>query len=666
MSYSTPHPNRPRRFGRGWLPAIALLALATIGHVVAMPKPVSAHRLPEDRAGDTARPSCPWLPSLPVLLASSLPASRRRGADEQRGPTPNWDPIRHDVECLSCSQARALVGALDRAAIVAITDAKGTIVYANENFAKISGYAVNELIGTNHRLLNSGKHSKTFWTEMYKQVASGKVWRGEVCNRTKSGDEYWVDTTISAIRDEQGTIKQFVALRVDITDRKHAESQLRSISKDLEVALNQAAGLNEQLRQTNETLSNAKAQAESAARAKSEFLANMSHEIRTPMTSIVGFAELLVERGDELPSPQRIEYLRTVLRQGKHLLSLINDILDLSKVESGKLRTEAIPVKPVDLAMEVVESLNHHALPKGLDLRYAIECDVPPTIITDPTRLRQILTNLVGNALKFTERGSIEVGIRCLDAHDCKKIIFSVSDTGIGMDTETLSRLFLPFEQADTSTTRRFGGTGLGLRICKQLATTLGGDIAVQSTPGFGSTFTLMLPLSVPTTVHDPACAGTSATSGGSASPQPRAGSAADRMPLSGVRVLLAEDGNDNAVLFTHHLKRAGADVTRVVNGLDAVRAVYGPCCTSAAVCAFDVILMDMQMPVMDGYTAAETLRQRGCRIPIIAATAHALPEDRQKCLEAGCCDYISKPIDKARLIETVRAAFDRRKRDAA
>lgn len=548
---------------------------------------------------------------------------------------------------------------------MAITDARGRIIYANENFAEISGYSVEELIGEDHRLLNSGHHPKSFWTEMYRQVASGRVWRAEVCNRTKSGDEYWVDTTISAVRDETGAINQFVALRVDITNRKAAERALRTTKDELEVALRAADELNAELRDNYEKLFEAKAMAESAARTRSEFLANMSHEIRTPMTAIVGFADLLAgDDAGDITREQQLLYLRTIRQQGEHLLNLINDILDLAKVESGKLSTERIEVAPRAIAEEIADLLSHRSRAKGVELRCIVDDRVPETIQSDPTRLRQILTNLVGNAIKFTDRGEIEIQLRRGGPADPQAIEFVVSDTGIGMDRETLSRLFRPFEQADASTTRRFGGTGLGLRISKQLATALGGDILVESEPGVGSTFTVRLPMDAAPERVQSSDGGAKFCARPLLAPDGPQGEA--EPPLRGIRVLLAEDGDDNALLLTHYLSKAGAQVARVVNGLEAVRAIYAEPTEDAGECSPDVIIMDMQMPVMDGYTAASVLRERGCTAPIIAATAHALEEDRRKCLEAGCTDYISKPIDRSRLVSVIQHAVRSAQRDAA
>lgn len=596
--------------------------------------------------------------SLPsALVMASLWGVRRarKGVDPDGGSARK--PIQ-GVGCLSFTQARAFIESLDRSALVAVTDAQGTILFANANFCRIAGYAASELVGSNHRILGSWHHPKSFWKDMYRQVVSGRVWHGEVCNRSKCGEEYWADTTISAVRSEDGSIRQFIALGIDISERKRVECELLATKDELECAACEAADLNAELKENCDKLFEAKSAAECATRAKSEFLANMSHEIRTPLSAIVGFAEILADEHDRGLTPaQRADYLRTICRQGKHLLGLINNILDLAKVESGKLSTERIQFDPATILDDTSQMLAHQAGAKGIEFRCESEPGVPDWIESDPTRLRQVLTNLVENAIKFTDCGFVEIRLRPCSITEERAIEFVVSDSGLGMDEPTMARIFRAFEQADTSTTRRYGGTGLGLRISKQLAIALGGDIRVESVPGSGSVFTVRLPIQ-----RSAPAAKERDTAQGSAlrlSRPQRADGPAGAIALTGVRILLAEDGDENAVLITHHLKRAGAVVTRVVNGLEAVRALYGQDCDAEHPSGYDAVIMDMQMPVMDGYTAASVIRDRGANIPIIAATAHAMAEDRNKCLAAGCTDYVSKPINSAALLSAVREAVD-------
>jgi two-component system CheB/CheR fusion protein len=393
-----------------------------------------------------------------------------------------------------------------------------------------------------------------------------------------------------------------------------------------------------------ERLRVAKETAEAANRSKSEFLANMSHEIRTPMTAILGFVDLL-QFDDETagPADRRAEAINTIRRNSEHLLAIINDILDLSKVESGKMTVEAIACSLGRLFDEIEKLMQVRARDRGISLEFAFETKVPPAVLTDPTRLRQLLLNLVGNAVKFTEQGGVRVVCRYrAEIGSCE---IDVIDTGIGMTVEHRQRIFHPFSQADTSTTRSFGGTGLGLTISRRLAMILGGDVElVRSEPGAGSTFRLRFraePAPGAALVDEPSV---------KHAVVPAAESLVDAT-LPGRRILLAEDGPDNQRLISFLLRKAGADVTVVENGRAALEkvlaAVNGPT-------PYDLVLMDMQMPVMDGYEASRTLRDAGYEGPIVALTAHAMAGDREKCLAAGCSEYCTKPIDRRRLLETL------------
>lgn len=394
----------------------------------------------------------------------------------------------------------------------------------------------------------------------------------------------------------------------------------------------------------------AKAKAEAANHAKSHFLANMSHEIRTPMTAIMGYADLLLDPG--LSAELRGDFVNTIRRNGEHLLAVINDILDLSKIESGKMTVERISMSPFAVLDDVVTLLRPRAAAKGIALECAVRDPVPRTITSDPTRLRQILINLVGNAIKFTEKGGITVRM-WYEESPAPTMCYEVIDTGIGMSAEHLEQLFRPFTQADSSMSRRFGGTGLGLTISKQFAEMLGGGIRVESRLGSGSTFELRVEAGE---VAPPPFRQGLRGEGGVSCPAVgrRATDARGAGPrgLVEARVLLAEDGPDNQRLLRHHLEREGVRVEIVTNGVEACEAYRR---AEASGAPFDVILMDMQMPEMDGYTATASLRQSGCRVPILALTAHAMPADRQRCLDAGCNDHLTKPIDRSLLVEAIR-----------
>ncbi len=399
----------------------------------------------------------------------------------------------------------------------------------------------------------------------------------------------------------------------------------------------------------------ARIEAEEASRAKSDFLANMSHEIRTPMAAILGYTDLLAEDGDRGSAPKhRLEYIDTIQRNGEHLLTIINDILDLSKIEAGKMAVEHIETRPREILADVVCLMRVKATGKGIGLSVVHDTPIPETIQSDPVRLRQILVNLVGNAIKFTELGgvTIRVGLQRL-ASGGSQLRCSIVDTGIGMDAEQLGRLFSAFSQADASTTRRFGGTGLGLRISQTLARMLGGDIVVCSTPGQGSTFTV--------TVDTGSLEGVAMLSPETGTPATEIREPAklgDAQPLKGLRVFLAEDGPDNQRLISFHLVKCGASVRVFENGRLALEALTvdgtaeGPLLDDPPC---DIVLTDMQMPEMDGYTLAATLRAKGWKRRIVALTAHAMSGDAQRCAESGCDTYASKPIDRAGLIEVCR-----------
>jgi signal transduction histidine kinase/DNA-binding response OmpR family regulator len=390
-----------------------------------------------------------------------------------------------------------------------------------------------------------------------------------------------------------------------------------------------------------EELRVAKARADGANEAKGQFLAHMSHEIRTPMTSILGFAEMMLEP-DQTPA-QRQDALLAICRNARHLSDLINDVLDLSKIDAAQMTVERILCDLPDLIAQAICLTKPDVVKKGLDFKVELDGPVPRQILTDPLRVRQILVNLIANARRFTDEGAITLRVGCCpQADDCEKraIRFSVVDTGIGMTREQLANLFRPFSQAEASTSRRFGGTGLGLAICKSLANLLGGDITAESLPGGGSTFTVQIDggrldnIELVDRLPEAAPKGSAASESGPA------------VTLQG-RILLAEDGPDTQKLISLYLRRAGAEVAIAENGREALERLAAE--------HFDLVLMDLQMPEVNGCTATTILRQNGCTMPIIALTAQAMSGDREKCRQAGFDDYLTKPIDKARLLKTVR-----------
>ncbi|MFK7740611.1 MAG: ammonium transporter [Planctomycetota bacterium] len=404
------------------------------------------------------------------------------------------------------------------------------------------------------------------------------------------------------------------------------------------------------LRETQAKLEAAKVAAESASVAKSDFLANMSHEIRTPMTAILGYTDLLMDAG--VAAEDQASYLEIIRGNGKHLLALINDVLDLSKIESGKMTIERVEVALGGLLQEVTSILRVRADEKGLRLETESIGSVPETVLVDPLRLRQILMNLVGNAIKFTAEGEVRVRMSCDQSQSPPMIRIAVMDTGIGITSEVKAGLFRPFVQADTSTTRRFGGTGLGLTISKYFAEALGGGIEVQSREGRGSTFTLTFdPVAV--SFADPKHDAAPDVVRRSSVPSVEGGSS--RQEALAGRVLLADDVNTNRRLIGVILKRLGFDVETVEDGKRAVDAVIE---REAEGQPFDLIFLDMQMPVLDGYAAARQLRSEGVRVPIVALTANAMSGDREQCIEAGCDDYATKPIDRAAFEGVIRSVL--------
>ncbi len=400
------------------------------------------------------------------------------------------------------------------------------------------------------------------------------------------------------------------------------------------------------LAEANETIQKQRDLAEAANVAKSQFLANMSHEIRTPLTAVLGFAEVLLEAETDLDESRKCA--RIILRNGDHLLHVINDILDLSKIEAGRLEVERILLEPLPLLTDVVTVAAVRARAKSLLLQIEFAGPVPRRIISDPTRLRQVLLNLLGNAVKFTDRGGVTLRVSWHENGDDESWIrFDVIDTGIGMTDEQTARLFQPFTQADASMARRFGGTGLGLSISRQLARMLGGDVTVTSAPGRGSTFSLTVAAgAVPADdlLPDPQAAWQYVHNGD-------ARSLPEESQLQ-ARILLADDGPDNQLLIASTLRKWGADVTVCDNGRAARDLALAAAATQTP---FDCVLMDMQMPEMDGYEATRTLRLRGYTWPIVALTANAMESDRQMCLEAGCDDYATKPINRRQLAAQIR-----------
>jgi len=516
----------------------------------------------------------------------------------------------------ACLENRRLVSILEKTTNAAVlTDVDQKITWVNRGYERITGYSLDEALGKTHGdLLGCDGSDPATLSGYRKACEEHRSFQGLLRCRRKDGSEFWLDTDLHPTRNEQGVIEGFVAIKSDVT----------------ELVLERK-------------------KAESASRSKSEFLANMSHEIRTPMTAILGFADLLDTDGyatnDEFQAKNAIQTIRS---NANHLLTITNDILDMSKIDAGCMTVECIDTHAIQIIEEVVSLMQPRAKGKGLSLAAIYHGEMPSKITSDPTRLRQILINLVGNAIKFTEVGSVTIHAT-LDCEN-QQLICRVMDTGIGMtheQTEYIAK-FEAFSQADSSHTRQFGGTGLGLRIANSLAKLLGGGIEVESEKGTGSAFSVSfatgkiveLDLLSPERIAESL----------KALPQTKESLVgvvpSTTLRLEGLQILLAEDGPDNQRLIAFHLKRAGAQVTIAENGLIAAELV------ERTDVHFDLVFMDMQMPKLDGYASTARLRKGGYKIPIIALTAHAMDGDRKKCLDAGCDDYTTKPIQREQLID--------------
>jgi PAS domain S-box-containing protein len=516
---------------------------------------------------------------------------------------------------------------------IVITDTRGIIEYVNPTFTKISGYLPEEAIGQNPRILNSGGQPKFIYQELWETILTGNVWRGDFCNRKKNGDIHWEHASISPIRDDDGAITHFVAIKDDITEQRQLLAELLN-------ARDAADSANEKLKHTNDELKDAMVTVEQAGLAKGEFLANMSHEIRTPLNAIIGFSTLALKSA---MTPRLQDFIGKIHTAGELLLNIINDILDLSKIEAGQMKMEQVPFRLPIIVANASSLVQQNVLEKGLNLRIATPPDAATCLVGDPHRLSQIILNLLNNAVKFTEHGDVVFETTLLEQQDERLLLrFSVRDTGIGISAEQLERLFRPFTQADGSNTRRFGGTGLGLSISKQLVENMGGKIWCESIPGQGSTFSFTAWFGHCQENDIEQCNYTCAAITDDTRPS---------FDFSGIRILLVEDNEINRQLAIELLKDTGAVVDVSENGEEAVAKV------TKGSAQYDLVLMDIQMPVMDGYEATRLIRadSRFTSLPIIAMTAHAMEEERRKILQAGIDAHITKPIEARTMLQVMR-----------
>jgi PAS domain S-box-containing protein len=518
--------------------------------------------------------------------------------------------------------------ALDQHAIVSTADLQGRIISVNDNFCRISGYSRDELMGNDHAIVRSGLHPKGFFQAMYVRLARGEIWQGEICNRAKDGNLYWVSATMLMYCDANGLPSQYLSIRTDITQRKAYEQTLQNNLVQLEALVQSKTA----------ALQEAVAVANAANLAKSEFLAHMSHEVRTPMNGVIGMVDVL-QRTELNPDQQRM--VATIANSSQALLHILKDILDFSKIEAGKLEVQHIATPLKEVADSVVQLMLGAASAKGVLLWLSVGPDVPTAIYADPARLRQVLLNLMSNAIKFTrlapgETGEVTLALECGALADGKPaVLLHVRDSGIGMSQAVMARLFLPYAQGETDTSREFGGTGLGLSISQKLVALMGGQITVHSTPGKGSEFTVALPLHA--AMAEPGTLSTLAT--------PLAhGTAAHRLGHSAASegvILVAEDDAVNRDVIREQLSLLGYAAEMAEDGRQALQKWQTG--------RYALLLTDCHMPHMDGFALTAAIRAASAlgavRPIIIAITANAMRGEAQRCLDGGMDDFMTKPV---------------------
>ena len=526
----------------------------------------------------------------------------------------------HDVTDRKLAQdelAKLSVVASGTDNLVVITDGEGRTEWVNRAFTSRTGYTLDDVIGrTPGDVLQGPATDRSVASEVGARVRAGESFTAELLNYTKQGVPYWVQIQSTPITGPGGEIERFVSIQTDSTD----------------------------LHRTQEALETARKSAEAASEAKTQFLATISHEMRTPLSAIIGSIDLALE-GDTDPSETR-SHLHRISESAEVLKRLISDVLDVAKIEAGQIDVDSVPVDIRQCLRSAIRPIAEQARVKGLDFKFMVDEALPTQILGDPDRIRQIVTNLAENAVKFTEAGYVRIDVSRQERAPvgAEAIEIRVADSGVGVPLESQARIFERFVQGDASTTRRKGGAGLGLGIVRSLAEALGGAVSLESRTGSGADFRVTLPL-LPVTAM-------LRTGESPVHRSPRVPAAAAK-----ARILVAEDNDLNFAVLESCLTRAGYAVARAVNGREAIAGSRD----------VDLILMDVEMPEMDGIEATRRIRAfehaHGSHpIPILAVTAHAVQEYRTRCLEAGCTGYLAKPVRPRALVDAVAAALvDRR-----